>query len=97
MRSRPGYVSQRHSNTTIGSLLSKFCSELFPNFDFHIGDPISFIPHENEKMDFPPLKIVKIQTETYRVCLWDAVMLSPSYCVGIEYPAKSDILPPCAK
>ena len=48
-------MSQRHSNTTIGSLLSQFCSGLFPNFDFHIGDTISFIPHENEKMDFPPL------------------------------------------
>ena len=43
--------------------------------------------------------MVKIQIgtheETNRVWLWDSVMLSPSYCVGIAYPAKSHILPPC--
>ena len=26
--------------------LSQFCSEIFPTVDFHIGEPISFIPQE---------------------------------------------------
>ena len=41
-----------HSNWTICSPLSQFCPEIFPTFDFHTGEANSFIPQENEKMDF---------------------------------------------
>ena len=41
-----------HSNWTTCSLLSQFCSEIFPTFYFHAPEPISFIPQENEKREF---------------------------------------------
>ena len=47
-----GFECLGHSNWTICSLLSPFCSEHFPTFHFYAPEPISFIPQENEKMEF---------------------------------------------
>ena len=41
-----------HSNWTLCSPLSQFCSGSFPFFHFYAPEPISFIPQENEKMEF---------------------------------------------
>ena len=47
-----GFQCLGHSNWTICSLLSPFCSENFPTFHSYAPEPISFIPQENEKMEF---------------------------------------------
>ena len=41
-----------HSNWIICSPLSQICSEIFTTFDFYAPEPFSFIPQENEKMEF---------------------------------------------
>ena len=41
-----------HSNWTICSLLSQFCSEIFPTSDFHTPEAISFITQEEREVEF---------------------------------------------
>ena len=42
-----------HSNWIICSLLSQFCSEMFPTFDFHTLEANFFIPQVEEKLEKP--------------------------------------------
>ena len=52
LRGTQGFQCLGHSNWTICSPSSQFCSGIFPIFDFHAPEPISFIPQENEKIEF---------------------------------------------
>ena len=47
-----GFQCLGHSNWTICSPLSQFCSEIFQTFDFHTPEANFFIPQEEGKLEF---------------------------------------------